>query len=304
MNPLLILLAVTALIVIAKIFHFVPFGLALTSDADTPSREGKKFNYQVYQAMKIYAGALVMLNATGFAVKGATATGQKAVGRGCYQVDNSSGASGALSIEVEEGVFQYKNSAAGDLITIADIGNTCYIVDDETVAKTSGPGTRSPAGYIRDVDSDGVWVEIKNTYATDGDLVASNNLSDVGLAATARANIAANKIVLDLLVADLTSASGLIYYKVSPVAGTIKKIYSVINGALTVGDATLTGKIGATAITNGVITITQAGSAAGDVDVATPTALNVVAIEDYISITVGGTNTAAKTAQISIYIET
>ncbi|CUH67985.1 hypothetical protein TG4357_03322 [Thalassovita gelatinovora] len=50
------------------------------------------------------------------------------------------------------------NSAAADEITIADIGNKAYAVDDQTVAKTDGTATRSPAGIIDDVDANGVWV--------------------------------------------------------------------------------------------------------------------------------------------------
>ena len=34
-----------------------------------------------------------------------------------------------------------------------------YIVDDETVAKTDGTATRSAAGKVVGLDSDGVWVE-------------------------------------------------------------------------------------------------------------------------------------------------
>jgi hypothetical protein len=34
------------------------------------------------------------------------------------------------------------------------------VVDDQTVAKTNGSSTRSVAGIVRQVDSDGVWVEI------------------------------------------------------------------------------------------------------------------------------------------------
>ena len=56
------------------------------------------------------------------------------------------------------GVFRYANSAAGDLIATADIGTVCYIVDDQTVAKTSATATRSPAGIVEDVDANGVWV--------------------------------------------------------------------------------------------------------------------------------------------------
>lgn len=42
--------------------------------------------------------------------------------------------------------------------TAADIGSDCYIVDDQTVAKTNGTNTRSVAGKIMDVDAQGVWV--------------------------------------------------------------------------------------------------------------------------------------------------
>ena len=89
---------------------------------------------------------------------------------------------------------------------------------------------------------------------------------------------------------------------VAPVAGTITAIRTVLNGALTVGDATLTAKIGANAVTGGVVTIAQASSAAGDVDSATPTAANTVAVGDVISLTCGGTNTANVTATALIVI--
>ena len=37
-------------------------------------------------------------------------------------------------------------------------GRGGFVVDDETVAKTNGGGTRSPAGIIADADDQGVWV--------------------------------------------------------------------------------------------------------------------------------------------------
>ena len=48
-----------------------------------------------------------------------------------------------------------------DLIAQADAGSDCYIVDDQTVAKTSGTNTRSRAGIVLAVDADGgVWVQV------------------------------------------------------------------------------------------------------------------------------------------------
>jgi len=133
--------------------------MALTADRDTPERDGVDFSFPVAAATKIYAGALVALNAAGDAVPGATATTLTAVGRADEQVDNT-GAAGDKVVAVRKGVFRFGNSAAGDAITKAEIGADAYIVDDETVAGTDGTGTRSVAGKIVDVDADGVWVEI------------------------------------------------------------------------------------------------------------------------------------------------
>ena len=104
----------------------------------------------------IYSGALLMRNAAGQIIKGATATGSFGVGRA--EVSGGSTTAGVTPQPFREGVFQYANSAAGDLIATADIGTVCYIVDDQTVAKTSATNTRSPAGVVVDVDAQGVWV--------------------------------------------------------------------------------------------------------------------------------------------------
>jgi hypothetical protein len=279
--------------------------MALSADRDTPTRESKLYSYPVLTGVKIYDGAIVVLDSSGWAKPAITGTGLVAVGRARALADNTLGGSGDIYVEVEEGVFQYDNSAAGDEITKAQIGDICWLVDDCTVAKTSGTNTRSIAGYIRDLDTNGVWVEFKNTLSADGDVVAANNLSDVN-AATARANLGANKVVVSVRATDLVAADAVLYGVVSPVAGTIVKIYSVLKGhALAGGDATLTGKIGGTAITTGVITITQAGSAIGDEDNVTPSALNVVAAGDEIQFLVGGANTDTDAfAEISLVIET
>ncbi|MFB0515162.1 MAG: hypothetical protein ACETWG_00985, partial [Candidatus Neomarinimicrobiota bacterium] len=66
-----------------------------------------------------------------------------------------------------------------------------YIVDDQTVAKTDGTGTRSPAGFIEDVDSNGVWVLVGfgPVASPAGALLSANNLSDVANAVTAFTNV-------------------------------------------------------------------------------------------------------------------
>jgi hypothetical protein len=118
-------------------------------------------DYPVLTATTIYKGSIVAVNAAGYAVPGSVATTQIAIGR-CSETVVNSGASGAKKVKVEAGVFKYDNSAAADAIAQAEVGDFCYIVDDQTVAKTSGTSTRSRAGRIVGVDAGGVWVAIGN----------------------------------------------------------------------------------------------------------------------------------------------
>ncbi len=132
--------------------------MALNKDRNTPIRDGVNVVHPIAAAKKIYAGSLVVLNATGYAEPGSTATTLTAAGRAEVQVDNSSGANGALSITVRRGIFRFTNHS--DAVTRTEIGKSCYIVDDQTVAKTNGTSTRSVAGKVIDLDSSGVWVEV------------------------------------------------------------------------------------------------------------------------------------------------
>ncbi|MDM7928670.1 hypothetical protein [Blastomonas fulva] len=132
---------------------------ALTQDRATPRlAEGNVFSRDVAADAVIFAGAIVCLSATGWAVPGSTATTLVADGVAQEPVDNTGGANGDVKVRVFKGVFRFGNSAAADAITRAEIGDDCYIVDDQTVAKTSGTNTRSIAGKIVDVDAQGVWV--------------------------------------------------------------------------------------------------------------------------------------------------
>ncbi|WP_153116029.1 hypothetical protein [Rhodocyclus tenuis] len=133
---------------------------ALTADRNTPSRDNVDFEFPVAASTKIYAGGLTCLNAAGTATKGAVSTTLKTVGVAQATVDNSAGAAGDKRVKVRRGCFKFGNSASTDLITLANVGASAYIVDDQTVALTSGSSTRSIAGTIRDVESDGVWIEI------------------------------------------------------------------------------------------------------------------------------------------------
>lgn len=83
------------------------------------------------------------------------------------------------------------------------------------------------------------------------------------------------------------STAGQVYVPV-PDGGKIVKVITALNGALGTANAVLTLKIGGTAVTGGSITITQSGSAAGDVDTCVPTAANEVSEDDTIEIETNG----------------
>ena len=132
---------------------------ALTKDRNTPRRDGGTLVLPVAADTAIFAGALVARDASGNATPGAAATTLRGIGRAEALADNTDGGAGDIAVEVRKGVFRFANSASADQIARAEIGTNCYIVDDQTVAKTDGTGARSVAGKVFDVDSDGVWVK-------------------------------------------------------------------------------------------------------------------------------------------------
>ncbi|MBI1246155.1 MAG: hypothetical protein GC202_14230 [Alphaproteobacteria bacterium] len=133
---------------------------ALTQDRNTKLALGDIWEYPMLAATVAYAGGIAVLDASGWAKPGVAATGLVAVGRFEEQADNSGGANGAINAKVRPGVFRFANSTSTDEITQAEIGDDCYIVDDQTVAKTDGSSARSVAGKVINVDSLGVWVKV------------------------------------------------------------------------------------------------------------------------------------------------
>lgn len=137
--------------------------------------------------------------------------------------------------------------------------------------------------YVANGSSSGVWQKI-TADQLDATSVKNTNL-----------------MVLSFDIADLDVATS--YYIVSPYAGDIVKIYSVIDQAIATADTLITAKIATVAVTGGVITIAYSGSAAGDVDFATPSAARTVTAGQAIEFECGGqTTTAASRAHITVVI--
>lgn len=111
-----------------------------------------------------------------------------------------------------------------------------------------------------------------------------------------------NKVILTCRLTDVSTASSV--YVVAPIAGTVSKIYSALQGPITVADSVVTASIGGVNLTNGSLTVAYSGSAAGDVDSCTPTANNTVTAGQAIKITTDGASTDTAALVLTIVIDT
>lgn len=110
-----------------------------------------------------------------------------------------------------------------------------------------------------------------------------------------------NLIAMSLEFNNIGTAAS--HWLVIPIAGDITKVYTVIDSAIGTADETITVEIGGTPLTNGTITITQSGSAAGDVDSATPTAANTVTAGQVIEIISAGNSTGTTAATVTVLVD-
>ena len=132
---------------------------ALAADRATVLRERTTNADPVAATQSIYMGGMVMLNAAGNLVKASADNTLKMRGIATATVVNAAAGTIVESRTKVRGL--YANSASGDLIGRANIGASCYVVDDQTVALTSNSGARPVAGKIDDIDgaTGQVWVE-------------------------------------------------------------------------------------------------------------------------------------------------
>ena len=132
---------------------------ALTAARDTSeiSNGARHLILPVKGSTTIYQGALVALDASGYAVPGSKAATLTAAGRAEDTVANT-GADGEVSIRVARGVFVFDNATDAGKLTAAHVLKPCYIADDQTVTATADGA--SVAGLVIRVDDSGVAVEI------------------------------------------------------------------------------------------------------------------------------------------------
>ncbi len=201
-------------------------------------------------ALVIMAGAFARAGRTGQGVsdvlKRADAATYRVVGVACDGVTGGA-ADGDVNVEVEGGAFNFVNSAGVDAITRAHIGKRAFLVDDQTVARTSAGGTRAQAGIILDVTSEGVWVLI-GAAVSDG----------------------RREIQLPFFINETDTLAGTSAELVSPVLGEIISATVIVQKTVTTG-GDVTVLVGTTTVVGLACTIAD-GATKGTVVTDTPTA--------------------------------
>jgi len=112
-----------------------------------------------------------------------------------------------------------------------------------------------------------------------------------------------NYVILTASIVDVSTA-GTVYIAIPDnCAGDVMQVSTALTGPISGADADITPKINGTAMTNGLITIAQSGSAAGDVDTSRPTGARTVAEGDAIEIETDGASTGTSTVTVTIAIK-
>lgn len=106
--------------------------------------------------------------------------------------------------------------------------------------------------------------------------------------------------VFTLHFADISSAASM-YFPI-PFGGTVSRVTSVLEGSIAGNDLVVTVK-NSSAASMGTVTVTQAGSAAGDVDFVNPTTNNTVTDNDYILVQTNGGPTSHVDFMVSVVVE-
>lgn len=121
---------------------------ALSAPRSTNRREGILHRDPVAAGVRIFLGALVLLDATGNATSNALGAGLKVRGRATATADNRSGLAGDHSVDSEAGVFEFAHDGS---LTRAHVGKAVYVMDDQTLTATDKAGTLSATAVLDDL---------------------------------------------------------------------------------------------------------------------------------------------------------
>ena len=109
-----------------------------------------EMEYPVAASTLLYGGSIAKIDASGnVAVPAGSSAAAHRVVFIPEQVDNASGSAGDLDVKVQMGVIV---PLVGAALTAADVGKTCYAVDNQTITLTAG--TAEVVGVIFEAHPD------------------------------------------------------------------------------------------------------------------------------------------------------
>lgn len=133
---------------------------ALTADRITQKKLRGLKSYPMAAAVKIFAGSMVAINASGFAAPAADTVDFKVVGVAQKTVDNSAGANGDLNINVEAPVIARYDASS---ILQVMVGKIMYVLDDHTFTSSLGGSAVKAGRLVEFISTSEGWIEIEES---------------------------------------------------------------------------------------------------------------------------------------------
>ncbi len=132
----------------------------LSEDKQIEYREGVELEFEMAASEKVFGGALACVNVAGYCLEGSDTSGLIFQGLATEQVDNADGSNGDLSIVLRRrGLFKVILDTA---ITIANVGDNVFLVDDQTVDLTANVTHNIFCGIIAGyIDTTHAWIDIE-----------------------------------------------------------------------------------------------------------------------------------------------
>lgn len=187
---------------------------------------------------------------------------------------------------------------AGNLALISSVnGFGLYVYTSDTDSRA----TVAASGYFNNTDDD------LNLAADDKIMVVGNQGGytlrvDTVTAGAVDTEAGGEPAWIHVSMTAAQLAAGTSVWTVAPFDGVLGRIKTVIDGAITVADAIVGIELANVDVTGSDVTIAFTGSAAGDVDSSTCTALNAVSEGDAIEITSDGGPTAGAVTEIWVEV--
>jgi len=193
----------------------------------------------------------------------------------------------------------------GGTVDAAAIGATTPAAGAFTTLSSSGLSTlasltlASGATVTAVLDEDAMGSDSATALATQQSIKAYVDSATSGGASTAYVDARA-RTILNAVIADVSNSETV--WVVVPVTGTITRVDTVLEGAITVADATVTVTTAASAAIASLV-ITQAGSAAGDVDSDTVLTNDSVTAGDALKVSTDGGSSTSQRIWVSITVD-